>query len=375
MASQPSVPRATPRSLPRRAMLQYVSLLYSVFFFVQPIQHPSLAGWLWFAGFYLSFLALYFAIPAATGWRQLVLLALFFALGFGYFPFNSSAAGIFVYPVVLLALVAPRVRVFLPILAAQIAAILIETSLLHLPLLAAEGGIFFSVVIGLSNLLYFQEQDVNLQLQAANIQIAQLTQAAERERIARDLHDLLGHTLTLITIKLDLARRLLPEHPDRAKTEVTEAGQTARNALADVREAVAGYRSQGLAAELARMRATLQAAKIEMTTAIAPIALPQPQIDVLCLVLREAVTNILRHTSATTCHVQFAAAGPTLQFSVTDSRPGDDDGRDLAVGAPGESREGSGLRGMRERLAALGGSLQVTRTAHGTRLLAALPAA
>ena len=364
-AAGPELGAAEPASkgrVHRRIILQFASLLYSVFFFVQPYRRNAAREWFWFALFYLAFLVFYFSIPKLRGRVQIFFLASFFLLGFVYYPFNSGAAGIFVYAVVLVAIVLPNTRIFLAVLAGQIASILLETWAFHLSFGGAETCIFFTVVIGLSNLAYFQEQRANLLLQQANEEIASLTQEAERQRIARDLHDVLGHTLTVITVKLNVARQLLEVDLARARNEIVDAEDTARRALAEVRETVTGYRSEGLAAEIACTRQTLLSAEVDFTVALDPCPMSSAQVEVLCLVLRESVTNIVRHAHATACHLELSRAEQGLRFVVTDN------------GVGGEPQEGNGLKGMRDRVARLGGTMSLAATkGSGVQLVVTLP--
>ena len=238
-------------------IMRYLSLVYSGFFIIQPLYEHSTEKWVWFGVTYVAFLALYFAIPNTVGRVQQMLLAQLFALGFVYFPFNQSASGLFVYPVVILAFMTRSMRLYVSVLLAQTVGILLETWLFHLKWWTASMGIIFSVVIGVSNFLYSRQRRTEFQLHRANDEIEHLAQVAERERIARDLHDLLGHTLTVIAIKSELANRILPVDPERAAQEMREVEQTARQALAEVREAVTGYRSEGIAAEVTRARQAL----------------------------------------------------------------------------------------------------------------------
>jgi two-component system sensor histidine kinase DesK len=209
------------------------------------------------------------------------------------------------------------------------------------------------VIIGLSNFAFAQQARANALLERANSEIERLTQEAERERIARDLHDLLGHTLTVIAVKLDLARRLLSNDSDRARNEIVEAEQTARNALTEVREAVSGYRAEGLDAEISRARRSLLSANVKLATALAPVSLSSSQVHVLCLALREAATNIVRHAHATVCQVALFEKDGTIHFTIEDN------------GLGGQIREGSGLRGMRERLQSVAGAVKLTSSANG----------
>lgn len=229
-----------------RKLLRWAGLMYSADLFLSPYHRHSFVAWVEFSVFYALFLALYFLTTETTGRKQRVVLVLFFLLGFSYYPFNPSAVGIFVYAFVMSAFYIRSLRNLFLVLALQMLGLVLEIWILGDTLGRAESVLFFSVVIGLSNFAYAQQTRANLLLEKANAEIEHLTQETERERIARDLHDLLGHTLTVITVKLDLARRLLPRDIERAQSEIVEAEQTARKALAEVREAVVGYRSEGL---------------------------------------------------------------------------------------------------------------------------------
>jgi two-component system sensor histidine kinase DesK len=220
------------------------------------------------------------------------------------------------------------------------------------------------VIFGLSNFAFAQQARANLLLERANSEIERLSKEAERERIARDLHDLLGHTLTVIAVKLDLARRLLSRDSALALNEIVEAEQTARNALAEVREAVSGYRAEGLASEIDRARRSLLSADVKLTTTLAPVNLSTSQVNVLSLALREAVTNIVRHAHATVCRVALFEADRTIHFTIEDN------------GVGGQIREGNGLRGMRERVLSVAGAVKLAGSAdEGTSLEITLPPA
>ena len=120
----------------------------------------------------------------------------------------------------------------------------------------------------------------------AQEEIEHLAKIAERERIARDLHDVLGHTLSVIVLKSELASKLVEQEPVRAKSEMADVEQTARTALAEVRQAIGGYRSNGLVAELAQARATLETAGITVECDQVPVKLPATQESVLSLAVR-----------------------------------------------------------------------------------------
>jgi two-component system, NarL family, sensor histidine kinase DesK len=336
-----------------RSLVRWVGLLYSAYLFVTPAYGHSFAAWMECAVFYAAFLILYFLVVKLAGRRQTVAFGLFFLLAFLYYPLNQQGYAVFVYPFAMLCLSLSRLRTLFLVLTAMMAGVVAETRYLGRPFAIAEDVLFYCVIIGLSNFAFAQQARTNSLLERANSEIERLTQEAERERIARDLHDLLGHTLTVITMKLDLARRLLSRDLDRARNEVVEAEQTARNALAEVREAVSGYRAEGLEAEISRARQSLLSADVKLTTTLAPVNLSSSQINVLCLALREAVTNIVRHSHATVCRVALLEKDRTIHFTIEDN------------GLGCEIREGNGLRGMRERLQSIAGALKLTGLADG----------
>jgi len=186
-------------------------------------------------------------------------------------------------------------------------------------------------------------------------EVEHIARIAERERISRDLHDLLGHSLSLIALKAELANKLAGRDLDACKREIADIETTARRALAEVRTAVTGYRDSGLSGALASARASLAAAGVELREDVQPHflhgALAAGQEHVLALALREAVTNVVRHAGATRCTVNLALEGQETVLRVAD------DGDRLPAG--GEVRAGNGLSGMRERAASVGGSLTV----------------
>ena len=186
----------------------------------------------------------------------------------------------------------------------------------------------------------------NIDLILAHEENAELLVENERTRFARDLHDILGHSLTVITVKAELAGRLMDADPARAKAEIADLERLSRDALADVRRAVEGYRDLSLPGELARARAALEAAEIRAELPNTTDDVPTDLRELFAWTVREGVTNVIRHSHARTCRVVISPVG----VEVTDD--GD--------GSSGES-SGSGLRGLRERAAAVGATV-VTRS-------------
>jgi two-component system, NarL family, sensor histidine kinase DesK len=210
----------------------------------------------------------------------------------------------------------------------------------------------------------------NRELQAARRELADLAVAEERARIARDLHDTLGHSLSVIALKAELARRVLPDDPARAGTEIGDVERVAREALASVRETVSGYRQPTLAMELAGARAALAAAGIDARVEPAPEDLPRDVDAVLGWAVREGTTNVLRHSDAAHAHVRVVVGNGEAAVEV------EDDGRMDGVADPaGEAPSpGTGLVGLRERAVRLGGGVEAGPLASGGfRLRVAVP--
>jgi two-component system sensor histidine kinase DesK len=188
-----------------------------------------------------------------------------------------------------------------------------------------------------------------------------LCYCGKRERIARDLHDLLGHTLTVIAVKSDIANRLFSLDPELAHREIADVEATAREALREVRSAVTGYRAEGITAELSNVRSALTSSGVQLFTQVEDIALPAADRNALCFVIREAVTNILRHAHATECHIELSQDN-SVRLTIDDNGSGKRGG------------DGNGIQGMRERLQQVNGLLSVdSSTLGGVRVIAQLP--
>jgi two-component system sensor histidine kinase DesK len=184
-------------------------------------------------------------------------------------------------------------------------------------------------------------------LRRAQAEIAKLAVAEERARVARELHDVLGHSLTTITVKAGLARRLLetsPERTESAAAEITDVERLARQALTEVRATVSGYRQASLPAEIAGARVALAAAGIEADFPQAVDDVPARYQEAFAYVLREGVTNVLRHSGARRCQVRLGASWLEV--------------RDDGVAAK-STPDGHGLKGLAERLSSLGGRIEV----------------
>ena len=206
---------------------------------------------------------------------------------------------------------------------------------------------------------------VNADLHATKAELAELAVAAERERLARELHDLLGRTLSLIAVKAELASRLSASGDPSAEAEMRDVQRLAREAIREVRDAVAGGRVPSVAAELAAAPVALRTAGIQASVDEGPVEIDPSHEAMVAWALREAVTNIVKHSGARTCRISLQAADGVTALEVVD------DGR----GAVGEA-EGTGLNGLARRVHALGGTFEAGPSeAGGFRLRVRLGAA
>ncbi|WP_202871727.1 sensor histidine kinase [Kribbella pratensis] len=192
----------------------------------------------------------------------------------------------------------------------------------------------------------------SIELNAARKDMAELAVQEERNRFARDLHDILGHSLTVITVKAELAGKLIEANPTRAAAEVADVESLARAALADVRAAVAGYRELSLAGELVSARAALQAAEVKADLPTTVDEVPEQNRELFAWVVREGVTNVVRHSGAKRCTIRLTAT----QIEVLDDGKGP---------TPGGGASGHGLVGLRERANQAGASVQIGQAPGG----------
>jgi two-component system, NarL family, sensor histidine kinase DesK len=230
------------------------------------------------------------------------------------------------------------------------------------------------VFVGITMASIRNQLKLGWELRQAREEVARLAATEERLRLARDMHDLTGQSLSMITLKSELAARLLrrlPESTDRDRVldEITEVAAVSRQTLHDIREAISGYRRPTLAVEIITARAALDSAGIAAHDAPGLTLLSgtfDPEAEAaLAWCLREAVTNVVRHSAASTCHISLTRRGKTLVLDVRD------DGQGFPAVHP---LAGNGLRGMCERLSAVGGSLELRPDARpGFCLTATVP--
>jgi two-component system sensor histidine kinase DesK len=311
--------------------------------------------------FTASYVAVFVRLFEGSGLRRrpeviaVVVLGIALAIWLG-----TSWAGLMIYVSAALAVTLPQRWIWPAVLGAAgvCAAVIAVHGLL--------GELFFLPAICLLTAFAVQGTrhlvSVNAELVEARDELARNAVADERLRFARDLHDLLGHSLSLIALKSELAGRLAERDPARARQEMADVEAAARRALAEVRDAVSGYREVSFAQALVEARSALSAAGVSLRAPSGVAPLPAKVDAVLGWVVREATTNVLRHSHARTVTVDLDATGRSARLTVTDD------------GVGGTAPSGAGLSGLAERVEALGGRLECGPAgARGFRLAAEVP--
>ncbi|MBF6025124.1 sensor histidine kinase [Lysobacter niastensis] len=308
------------------------------------------------------FLPIYFAGYRYNGIKAIACMLAIAAIGYAMLPSNVFANTYLIYAAGFAATCGGALWKRIGWLSAILAGLLLEIVLLRYPLFVFLVTTIVAVAVFFGNHHFIENRRKRAELQLSHDEIRRLAALAERERIGRDLHDLLGHTLSLVALKSELAGKLIDRDPQAARRELNEVTRVARDALTQVRSAVTGIRAAGLAAELASARLLLETGGVDFRYELAPVVLPPEVETVLAMTLREAVTNIERHARARHAQAQLLSDVDEVVLRV------EDDGRGGAISP------GNGLCGMRERIEALGGRLRVDSTpGRGTCIHAHLP--
>lgn len=300
----------------------------------------------------------------AVGGMLAINLSLIFTIGD-----REAALGLsynFIYVVVVLAFGLPWRAGSIACL--LVAAVTAGTNLLFAPgdPGSAAGVALLVLLIGLGMVSVRQMIATIAELNTAREQMARLAVSEERLRFARDLHDLLGHSLSVIVLKSEVACGLLQRDPNQAAAAVEDIERVARGALHDVREAVAGYRKTNLVGELAGAREMLESAGISVRWDESAGDLPEEADTVLAWAVREGATNVLRHSRAREWMIKLERRNGSAVLEMVDDGLGD------TAGASGEL--GNGLRGLGERVAALGGEMRAQPVkGRGFRLAVRVP--
>lgn len=340
-------------------------LLFAVFIadlFVEPFRRgASTLEWTLTGLGVALFLALFCAAFILRGRQLLWIVAAVVVLGVGFAPFNAAASILFVYAASFVPFaLRGRPRHAAAAIAVVMAVVGAESWLLGLSPRVWAVAIGYSLIIGAVNVWTSQHLMASERLRLAHDEIERLAKIAERERIARDLHDVLGHALSVVIRKAELAARLVQADPAQAQSEMAGVERVSREALAEIREALRGYRTHGLTAEIDRARSVLEDAGLAVECSVTAVTLSAAQENVLALVLREAVTNVIRHAHAKHCRLLLEEHDGRCCLTVQD------DGRG------GVFADGFGLQGISERVAAIGGS-STREAGEGVKLTITVP--
>ena len=329
-------------------------------FLLVPAQHLDGRDWLITAATLPVFLLLHFNSFSSSGPRLWLARASMFVIGVLLFPYNPFAHTYFIYAGLPGARSSNRESLYI--------IGLVTAGAYGYFIWAGLGGIYFGLIsvlilgLGIVILLARNDRIAKGMLARKDVEIERLAKVAERERIARDLHDLLGHTLSLIAIKADLAEKLVPSDPAQAALEMRDIAAVSRNALSEVRDTISGLRSVRLDVAIDAASSAMRAAgvHVEVQRCLLP-ALDRRVEEALAQVVLEASTNVVRHAEAAQVSITLATEPDSIRAWI------EDDGRGGGI------TPGNGLIGMRQRLAALGGTLDIFQPARGTRLVATIP--
>jgi two-component system sensor histidine kinase DesK len=296
------------------------------------------------------FFALYCASYWARGWQVAACMVAGCLIGAAWVRWNAGAGTFFIFACAMAARIMHLRRALLAIAGVMLlgvfASLLVEPTQMRLLFLMPI--LTISLPVGIGSVMDARLRRSRQELLRKQEEVEHMATIAERERISRDLHDLLGHSLSLIALKADLAGKLVQRDAAACAREIGDIEASARQALGEVRAAVSGYRESGLAHALAGARASLAAAEVELIEQVDRIDLAPATEHVLALALREAVTNVVRHAGARRCSLSLGREGASVVLRVAD------DGERLHGSQP---RPGNGLSGMQERVAAIGGKL------------------
>lgn len=299
------------------------------------------------------FLFFYFRAYWVEGRKRFNALLAIGLLGLVYIPINPGASTFLVYCGALFGLFFSQRATILAV-SFLLIGLGLESWFFELPLYSWFPAVIFTPLIAAINVHFGERDRQNVRLSLAQDEVERLAKLDERERIARDLHDLLGHTLSVVTLKSELVGRLLPQtwpsgDLDQLRNEIKDIEALSRRAMNEVRNSVRGYRAHRMQTEIAKARMALAAAQIHFNLETGPYDLTSEEETVVAHALREAVTNVVRHARALQCTVRLLTqANGTFLLEVVD------DGRGIRGDA------GTGLQGMKERVFQVGGKLTIS---------------
>jgi len=340
----------------------YINLLFLGIFFVNFYFYPfTIADIAIVSVAVTCFLVCYFTGFRQHNWRLIFYIAAICLIGSVMSTYGPGASVFFVYAGAFCCNILNSKKAF-SLLAGVITYVAIFTYLGDHSAGFWMPAIFFATVIGAINIHQVEVHSKNKALKQSQQEIQQLAQTAERERISRDLHDLLGHTLSVITLKSELASKMIEKGSDidKVKAEIKAIEQLSRDTLAQVRGAVKGYNQATLEGELLSARVATDAAHIELLDQIEPLTLSPEVENELALILREAITNVVRHAQTSKVWVTLNKQGGAIRLAIRDQ------------GKMKQVNLQSGTENMRSRIEKVGGRMHL-KTEPSTEFVFEIP--
>ena len=277
-------------------------LVFLAFFYFQPVLgHAGLREWLVTISATAVFLALYFGIFWVKPPINYIFLAGIALMGMALGSLNQGASVFIIYTASFIPWVFGSSKRAFAALAVLIASLGIDVLLFHPPPGFWLTSLVVTLGVGVSNIHFAEKNRSDYKLRLAQGEVEHLAKVAERERIARDLHDVLGHTLSLIIVKSTLAGKLLEKAPEKARSEIADIEKVSREAMAEIRNTLRGYSTYKLSEEIQRAESALSSAGVTLQAETAEIDMTPAQESVVALIMREAITNVVRHAQAKTC--------------------------------------------------------------------------
>ncbi|MGJ8678828.1 sensor histidine kinase [Paraglaciecola sp.] len=340
----------------------YVWLIYLPLFFGPVLYYSNdPIHWLWTAIATVCFLVAYFRVYWVDRKHVIFHILAIVVIGTLSALYTPSAQTFFIYAASFCSRLKP-VKVSFITLAGIVVWMALISWLFKLEAYFYLPGILFSLIVGLLNIYQFALNEKKQELILSQKEAERLAKVAERERIARDLHDLIGHTFSVITLKADLANRLLDKGMtksldkdlERARTEIKQLEDISRDALSQVREVVSGYRSSDLLSELANAKHVFASLDVDFSYEFVGVEEQELELDLasnkeLAIVLRELVTNIIKHAKATQVSVTVSRQGNSIRLNVKDD----------GVGISDATSSGFGLKGIEERVQKIKGQVSI----------------
>ncbi len=310
-----------------------------------------------------GFVPLFIHSLRVDDWRLFTCIITVTILGIVWAPYNTGAAVFVIFGVGMCSRLANS-RSAYAALYIVCAILLMTDAIFPLPSHFLLLALLFCLPVGIVSVLVEKNIRANEKLFRKQEEIENLARLVERERISRDIHDVLGQTMSVIALKADLARKLIKTDLNACSNELIDIAQSARETLEEVRSTVRNCRTSSLELELHLAKKALNAAEVKMISLIEQCVIPLPLVNVITLSLREAITNIIRHAKATECKITLSSDSQYIKLMIAD------DG--LASLSDFKVRKGSGLTGMTKRIQSRQGTINISQ-ANGLTIEILLP--